>query len=162
MNALEERRWSYPARKMVKWALRQAKDQIPDHPGLNEVMVAEHTTGKKFHGCKLPHRRERDPDDPVFRPFDDPEYALPDRRLRAIWQCRFPISGIRLCIGRGTLYQCARIHDAATLRFAHLRLYEKPPVFNFTRDSAESDLKTAPFMNLFSALEAAWELTTSQ
>jgi hypothetical protein len=137
-----KRRLATPDSRMAKWAIRLAKYAIPVNPSLNLQMVNESDVGQRFHGCSL----------------DKVSASSIRKRHSDGWRCQFFIRGRQRIIGRGTLYQCARIFDAASLRFAPFRIYQTTPVFNFSREQAESDLKTAPFENLFSALEVAFGL----
>lgn len=103
---------------------------------------------RHWHGCVI-HPRNR------------------GRATESVWTCRFYLAGEQRVIGRGTLYQCARLYDAAQVHYAKYRT-GKPAHFNFDDGAqAKSDQCNADFVNFFGAIADLFEargiiLTTAE
>lgn len=114
----------------------------------NEHMVDEwRTENRSWHGCSL-HPKN------FARAFD------------SVWVCKFYLAGEQRVIGRGTLYQCARLYDAAQVHYAKYRT-GKPTRFNFDEQQAKSDQCHADFVHFFGAISDLLEergivLTTAE
>jgi hypothetical protein len=113
----------------------------------NENMVQEWQLGHSWHGCAI-HPRYR------------------DRATESVWVCKFYLAGQQRVLGRGTLYQCARLYDAALVHYAKYRT-GKPTNFNFDERQAGNDQMDADFVLYFGAIEDYFNehhviLTTSE
>lgn len=73
------------------------------------------------------------------------------RAFESAWVCKIYLAGEQRVIGRGTLYQCARLYDAAQVHYAKYRT-GKPTRFNFDEQQAKSDQCHADFVNFFGAI----------
>lgn len=73
------------------------------------------------------------------------------RALDSAWVCKIYLAGEQRVIGRGTLYQCARLYDAAQVHYAKYRT-GKPTRFNFDEQQAKSDQCHADFVHFFGAI----------
>lgn len=104
----------------------------------NENMVEEwRNENRSWHGCSL-HPKN------FARAFD------------SVWVCKFYLAGEQRVIGRGTLYQCARLYDAAQVHYAKYRT-GKPTRFNFDEQQAKSDQCHADFVHFFGAISDLFE-----
>lgn len=100
----------------------------------NENMVREWREGRIWHGCSL-----------------DPRVS-DERALGDAWLCKLYLGGRQRVLMRGSLYACARMFDAAILRFAKFRTAE-PSVFNFTKHNAVMDQGDADFVTVTADVE---------
>jgi hypothetical protein len=72
------------------------------------------------------------------------------------WLCQIYLGGALRTIGRGTIYQCARLADAARVWFAKYRTARAQPHpadFNFTEAQALADQTDVQFVRHFSEIE---------
>jgi len=88
------------------------------------------------------------------------------RAHESAWVCKIYLAGEQRVIGRGTLYQCARLYDAAQVHYAKYRT-GKPTRFNFDEAQAKSDQCHADFVHFFGAISDLFEergivLTTAE
>lgn len=136
----------------VEWneILAKCERTLPADGDFNENanMVEEWTMNDRaFHGCVI-HPRNR------------------DRAVESVWTCRFYLAGEQRTLGRGTLYQCARLYDAAQVHYAKYRT-GKPTQFNFDEKQAKYDQCNADFVHFFGAISDLFEargivLTTAE
>lgn len=120
-----------------EWAAIVAKAErtLPADGDLNENenMVDDWRSGHRYHGC-------------VIHPKDH------KRATGSVWQCRFYLAGAQRVLGRGTLYQCARLYDAALVKYADFRS-NRTVAFNFSESEAKHDQGHADFVLYFGAIE---------
>lgn len=74
-----------------------------------------------------------------------------NRAFEAVWLTKFYLAGQQRVIGKGTLYQCARLYDAALIHFAKYRT-RRPSYFNFDEQQAKHDQGHADFVLYFGAI----------
>lgn len=122
------------------WAdiVAKARRTLPADGDFNENanMVAEwdHGLGRSWHGCAL-----------------HPKYH--DRAESDVWICKMYFGGAQRVLCRGTLYQCARLYDAAQVFFSRYRTCRSAPTrFNFSSAQANDDQLHADFIHYFGAI----------
>lgn len=71
-----------------------------------------------------------------------------------VWRCHFYIGGSQRVLGRGTLYQCAKLYDYALVLFDKHRVRKAITYYNFSKADAESEILNEPAIRrYFESLE---------
>jgi hypothetical protein len=114
-----------------KWAaiIATAPELLPDDPDETEALN------------EIAHRDQILPRGCVLRPSARGK----GRELDSVWLCYQSINGTRRLIGKGTLFQCARLWDASLIYFdAYRKRGKVDGLFNFSQDTAKADLLLEP------------------
>jgi hypothetical protein len=109
---------------------------VPHEEDDNEELIEDwRLTGKLPHGCKI-------------RP------GMQDKALEKVWLCQMYLGKKQRIIGTGSLHQCARLYDAALLRFEKYRSHPGE-LWNFDKAQARTDNTIeAEMVSYLSDLEA--------
>lgn len=60
------------------------------------------------------------------------------------WRCHFYLAGQQRILGRGSVWQCAKLYDYALFFFEKYRIRKAAGQFNFSKLDAESDMNFEP------------------
>lgn len=72
-----------------------------------------------------------------------------------VWRCHFYIGKSQRVLGRGTLYQCAKLYDYALVLFDKYRVRKAITYYNFSKEDAEGDILGEPAIRrYFESLES--------
>ena len=130
--------------RTIEDIISAGRANLPNDEARNAELVADHVQHNiRPHGCVLDKNSRNHPE-------------------AAVWKTVIFIGGAQRVIARGTLYQCARVYDAALIRWASFRTrhhvdFSKPETFNFNKAQAGKDSIDADFVLHFGNLEECWE-----
>lgn len=134
MNTAQTQERTGRPSKDLAWTelIRHSDLVITDKVEENDQMLAELTDGATWSGCQLKPKGKED---------------------RPHWYCKFYLGGKQRVIGKGTLYQCAKLYDCALIFFDKYRARRDQwgnRQFNFSEEVG----KTAPAIEqYFQSLE---------